>query len=195
MQDENIANLPVVLCARCCEGGWRVHDDGFAADVWPLGITLHFMLAGTFPLIDRLEGEKTESYDHKRLFEASPGIRPSARSLLEGMLKTDPKRRYTVQMVRSHPWLTQSVTTATAGEATLTASSAAPAAPSAPAAAAAVEIVVATATAGRRALLMFFGRLVIGLYAQYRFLHMMFPNGKIASFVMIHIEWMRPVVS
>ncbi|CAM9447321.1 unnamed protein product, partial [Hapterophycus canaliculatus] len=68
--------------------------DGKAADVWSLGMGLSTMLTGVPPFTAD---------------EAIPPnfMRPSAHSLVECMMKSDPKKRYTTTQVRSHPWFTQ----------------------------------------------------------------------------------------
>lgn len=45
--------------------------------------------------------------DDSDYFQVAPWISPSARSLLEDMLESDPKKRYSMGEVRSHPWFTQ----------------------------------------------------------------------------------------
>ncbi|CAN0020539.1 unnamed protein product [Scytosiphon promiscuus] len=76
--------------------------DGKAADVWSLGMTLGSMLIGVPPLaIDKAQA---------RGLHYSPSLsvmRPSAHSLVECMMHSDPTKRYTTAQIRSHPWFTQ----------------------------------------------------------------------------------------
>jgi len=80
--------------------------DPFKADVWSLGVLLHLLLTERLPF-----EPSTDSVDS--VFEAvknqplvlPPTISPSARELLTGMLDRRPHRRFTMEQVTNHRWL------------------------------------------------------------------------------------------
>lgn len=94
--------------------------DGFAADMWSLGVCLFAMLSGFFPL----DEATPQDWRYPRLREAqshgastvhtvygfySRTARHLSREvvdLLDGLLRTDPSRRMTMAQCREHPWVT-----------------------------------------------------------------------------------------
>jgi len=102
---------PEVLAAR----GY----DGFAADMWSLGVCLFAMLSGFFPLDEASNAD----WRYPRLCEAQAAKRntmtvvyswykrkcdhlsPEVVHLLNGLLSINPNSRLTMDEVRAHPWV------------------------------------------------------------------------------------------
>jgi len=104
---------PEVLAAR----GY----DGFAADIWSLGVCLFAMLSGFFPL----DEASANDWRYGKLVEAQKGGRstthvvyswyrrkashlsPEVVHLLDGLLNIDPNKRLTMAEIREHPWINE----------------------------------------------------------------------------------------
>ena len=77
---------------------------GFKADLWSAGVVLFALLYGTVPfkannMKDLHQQIMTARYNMK------DEISENAKSLIRGLLNTDPKRRLGVSQVLKHPWL------------------------------------------------------------------------------------------
>ncbi|OAL48764.1 serine/threonine-protein kinase-like protein chk1 [Pyrenochaeta sp. DS3sAY3a] len=91
-----------------------VLDVGYEAnicDIWSCGIVLFVLLVGNTPWDEpTLRSEEFKEYVQTgghttdELWESLP---PSIVSLLRGMLKIDPKERFSLDEVRQHPWFTR----------------------------------------------------------------------------------------
>mmetsp|Transcript_32473 Transcript_32473/g.68311 ORF Transcript_32473/g.68311 Transcript_32473/m.68311 type:complete len:352 (-) Transcript_32473:920-1975(-) len=93
--------------------------DGFAADVWSIGVSLFAMLSGFFPL----DEASAKDWRYTKLRQAQAQRRSttftvygwykrtcthlskSVVELLDAMLSIDPSRRVTLTQVLDHPWL------------------------------------------------------------------------------------------
>jgi len=93
--------------------------NGFAADVWSLGVSLFAMLSGFFPL-DEASGKdwryaKLKSAQAQRRSTTAvvyswykrpiTHLSQSVVELMDGMLAIDPARRMTLAQVMAHPWM------------------------------------------------------------------------------------------
>jgi len=96
--------------------------DGFAADMWSLGVSLFAMLSGFFPL----DEASSKDWRYPRLIEAQESKRsttqvvyswykrntkhlsPSVIQLMDGMLAINPAHRATMEQVQAHPWIVNS---------------------------------------------------------------------------------------
>ena len=83
------------------------------SDVWSCGIVLFVLLVGNTPW----DEPTMRSYEYKEFVDSNGRANPEdelwskisagALSLLHGMLKLDPKSRFSLNEVRMHPWFTQ----------------------------------------------------------------------------------------
>lgn len=89
-------------------------ESGYApniADIWSCGVVLFVLLVGNTPW----DEPTLKSYEFKEYVETDgrtsdelwAKLSPGVQSLLRGMLKLDPKERFTLEEVRTHPWFTQ----------------------------------------------------------------------------------------
>jgi serine/threonine protein kinase len=86
--------------------------DGFAIDVWSLGIILFMLLTGQQPVdypdrsCDRytyiVSGELRSLMTQWKLI-----ISESAMDLIQNILQEDPSRRLTVSQIQAHPWMSE----------------------------------------------------------------------------------------
>jgi len=93
--------------------------DGFAADVWSLGVSLFAMLSGFFPLDEAtakdwryaklVEGQKKGRSSTKLVYgwykRTCTHLTDSVIELLDAMLTIDPQTRLTLPQVLKHPWI------------------------------------------------------------------------------------------
>ncbi|KAB2108723.1 Serine/threonine-protein kinase [Alternaria gaisen] len=89
-------------------------DSGYAAnicDIWSCGIVLFVLLVGNTPWDEPTkrsaefkEYVETGGHTTDELWSKIP---PELTSLLRGMLKVDPKERFTLDEIRTHPWCTR----------------------------------------------------------------------------------------
>ena len=93
--------------------------DGFAADVWSLGVSLFAMLSGFFPLDEaspndwrygklieqQAKGRSTTKSVYGWYKRPCSHLSASVVQLLDGMLAIEPRQRMTMREVLTHPWL------------------------------------------------------------------------------------------
>ena len=78
--------------------------DGQLADVWSLGVLIYVMLAGRFPFQGATRAELSRNV-LRGSFASPSGLSREPESLLRRVLVLDPHQRYTIDNVRSHPWM------------------------------------------------------------------------------------------
>ena len=77
---------------------------GTGCDIWSAGVTLYYMLGGVQPFKANSIGELEKNImkgDFKPLEEVSQ----EANDLIKGMLQVNPRKRFGVEEILSHPWL------------------------------------------------------------------------------------------
>lgn len=78
--------------------------DGKKSDTWSCGVVLFAMLYGTVPFKGSDMNELHELIK-KGKYNLKDEISSEAKSLIKGILETDPRKRLTLKMILSHPWL------------------------------------------------------------------------------------------
>lgn len=93
--------------------------NGFAADVWSLGVSLFAMLSGFFPLDEasgkdwryeklraaQSQGRSTTAVVYSWYKRQVTHLSREVIELMDGMLSIDPARRLTLDQVLRHPWM------------------------------------------------------------------------------------------
>ena len=78
--------------------------DGQLADIWSLGVLIYVMLAGRFPFQGGTRAELSRNV-LRGSFATPAGLSREPESLIRHVLVLDPHQRYTIDNVRSHPWM------------------------------------------------------------------------------------------
>ena len=76
---------------------------GSGVDIWSVGIVLFAMLCGTLPFHDENETKQYQKIIRGK-FRCPLSLSKFAKHLIENILKTDPKERYTISQIKKHPW-------------------------------------------------------------------------------------------
>jgi len=93
--------------------------DGFAADMWSLGVCLFAMLSGFFPLDEasandwrypklceaQFAGRSTVSVIYTWYKRSAKHLSPEVVHLLDGLLTVNPNKRLAMAATRAHPWV------------------------------------------------------------------------------------------
>ncbi|KAJ0392846.1 hypothetical protein P43SY_000585 [Pythium insidiosum] len=80
---------------------------GPLADVWSLGVVLFAMVCGYLPFEDsntNLLYKKILSADYR----LPPFLSHTVQDLIHRILETNPEKRFTIEMIRQHPWIAHS---------------------------------------------------------------------------------------
>lgn len=77
-----------------------------SVDIWSSGVILFAMLCGYLPF----EDNKNQAELYKNIMEGdysiSVNLSDSAKDLIRKILSVDPVKRYTIDEIRKHPWMT-----------------------------------------------------------------------------------------
>ncbi|KAA0167526.1 hypothetical protein FNF31_00964 [Cafeteria roenbergensis] len=80
---------------------------GRAVDMWALGATLHNMVVGSPPFMGKNEFELVEKLKRGEFRVAiEVQLDPHLKNLLQGLLEVDVDRRFTMEQVAEHDWVT-----------------------------------------------------------------------------------------
>jgi len=93
--------------------------DGYAADMWSLGVSIFAMLSGFFPLDEAtandwrfpklLETQRRGGSAIATVYQwykrPVNHLSPEVRHMIDGLLAIDPRKRMTMEQLRSHPWI------------------------------------------------------------------------------------------
>jgi len=94
---------PAYICPEALDG--PVYD-GFAADVWALGVAAHFLILSEYPFEGKTPRDLFPLIQAGKLTKLPPTLPSSIADLLHQMLHVDPSCRITAIDALSHPALT-----------------------------------------------------------------------------------------
>ena len=77
--------------------------NGIQVDIWSTGVILYASICGRLPFED-----PNTSLLYKKIIQGDYTVpvyvSASAKDLMKCILNTDPEKRYTIDMIRNHPW-------------------------------------------------------------------------------------------
>lgn len=76
---------------------------GLFSDIWSAGITLYFMLTGTFPFHDESDEVSLKKINENKL-DFSSGVSPLAQDLILNILNKNCLERFDLTQIKSHAW-------------------------------------------------------------------------------------------
>eukprot|EP01119_Soliformovum_irregulare_P021612 TRINITY_DN7232_c0_g1_i1.p1 TRINITY_DN7232_c0_g1~~TRINITY_DN7232_c0_g1_i1.p1 ORF type:complete len:275 (+),score=45.06 TRINITY_DN7232_c0_g1_i1:91-915(+) len=80
--------------------------NGFKADVYSLGVVMFALLLGEFPFpVNRIRDHRDGHGSLTIKIPFTKTLSPPALDLLTKMLESDPKKRFSIKQVLSHPWI------------------------------------------------------------------------------------------
>jgi len=92
--------------------------DGYAADMWSLGVSIFAMLSGFFPLdeatandwryprlVDTQRRNLSTVATVYQWYKRPVHLSPEVRHMIDGLLNIDPNKRITMEQLREHPWI------------------------------------------------------------------------------------------
>mgnify|MGYP003877191251 CR=1 FL=1 len=91
---------PCYAAPEMIEGKWY---HGIKVDIWSSGIILYASICGFLPFEDPNTAALYKKITRGE-FSIPKFVSSGARDMLKCVLKTDPEKRYTIEMIRNHPW-------------------------------------------------------------------------------------------
>lgn len=85
--------------------------NGSKSDIWSMGVILYVMLVGYLPF-DQPSIDALYRAICTASFEYPAHVKPLAKDLINGILRTDPMQRMTIAEIRKHPWMTADLSNA-----------------------------------------------------------------------------------
>ena len=82
----------------------KIGYEGFKCDIWSAGVTLYYILSGTLPF----KGSNIQELEKAILkgeYERIRNVSDEANDIIEGMLRIDPEKRFSIDEILKHPWL------------------------------------------------------------------------------------------
>ena len=77
---------------------------GNIADIWGMGICLFCMVCGRFPFDGSDNGQFIKSlFRHE--YEIPDSVSPQLKDLFSKILEKDPNKRFTIEQIKKHPWM------------------------------------------------------------------------------------------
>lgn len=108
---------PAYLAPEVISAGSGAKYDGYAADIWSLGVLLYVMTCGAYPFRRPEDEEMRPNHRLDALlqriqaveysFPPHRNVSPELKDLVSKMLVGDPSRRIPLQQVLQHPWVLQ----------------------------------------------------------------------------------------
>ena len=89
---------PEMLCGK--------KYNGLTVDIWSCGIILYAMLCGCVPFEDK-NNEKLYKKILDGKYKIPEFLSDGAKDIISKILVTDPKKRYTIEQIKKHPWFNQ----------------------------------------------------------------------------------------
>lgn len=82
--------------------------DGFLADIWACGVILYFMMTGRRPFDDESVHKLLDKIivgDFRFPSDDVKKISDEAKELVKLILNPNPRKRYTIEQIKMHPWM------------------------------------------------------------------------------------------